>query len=136
MMATQKIKEDVSLQFVLNMTYHEKFVLLAMLNTEKYLKKGKFIVTGDIYRIYADMCRFGEEELLSLAAISQKVSKFKMMGIINANKSSRGRGGLTSEIAFVGDPDQLAKAIYQDGPFVKFLMYKPNLKKIFSVQVW
>ena len=136
MMATQKIKEDVSLQFVLNMTYHEKFVLLAMLNTEKYLKKGKFIVTGDIYRVYADMCRFGEEEPLSLAAISQKVSKFKMMGIINANKSSRGRGGLTSEIVFIGDPDQLAKAIYQDGPFVKFLMYKPNLKKIFSVQVW
>ncbi len=86
-----------------------------MLNTEKYLKKGKFIVTSDIYRIYADMCRFGEEKPLSLAAISQKVSKFKMMSIINANKSSRGRGGLTSEIVFIGDPDQLAKAIYQDG---------------------
>ena len=59
-----------------------------------------------------------------------------MMGIINANKSSPGRGGLTSEIIFIGDPDQLAKAIYQDEPFVKFMMYKPNLKKIFSVQVW
>ena len=82
------------------------------------------------------MCQFGEGETISLVAISQKVSKFKMMGIINAKKSSRGRGGPTNEIVFIGDPDQLAKAIYQDGPFVKFLMYKPNLKKIFSVQVW
>ena len=82
------------------------------------------------------MCQFGEGETISLVAISQKVSKFKMMGIINAKKSSRGRGGLTSEIVFIGDPDQLAKVIYQDGPFVKFLIYKPNIKKIFSVQVW
>ena len=97
MMASQKIKEDISLQFVLNMTFHEKFALLAMVNTEKYLKKGKFIVTGDVYRIYHDMCKFAHEESLSLAAISQKITKFKMMGIINANVSSRGRGGLTSE---------------------------------------
>ncbi len=86
-----------------------------MLNTEKYLKKGKFIVTGDIYRIYIDMCQFGEEKPLSLAHISQKVSKFKLMGIINANKSSRGRGGPKSEIVFIGDPDQLAKLYIKMG---------------------
>jgi len=136
MMAFRKVKEDISLQFVLNMTFHEKFVLLAMLNTEKYLKKGKFIITGDVYRIYHDMCKFAEEEPLSLAAISQKVAKFKMMGIINANVSSRGRGGLTSEIVFIGDPDTLANAIYRDGAFVKFMTYTPNIKKICSVQVW
>lgn len=82
------------------------------------------------------MCKFAEEEPLSLAAISQKVAKFKMMGIINANVSSRGRGGLTSEIVFIGDPDTLANAIYRDGAFVKFMTYTPNIKKICSVQVW
>jgi len=136
MMASQKVKEDISLQFVLNMTFHEKFALLAMTNTEKYLKKGKFIVTGDVYRIYHDMCRFAGEEPLSLAAISQKIAKFKMMGIINANVSSRGRGGLTSEIVFIGDPDILANAIYRDGAFVKFMTYSPDIRKICSVQVW
>ncbi len=136
MMATQKVKEDISLQFVLNMTFHEKFALLAMTNTEKFLKKGKFIVTGDVYRIYCDMCKFAEEEPLSLAAISQKVAKFKMMGIINANVSSRGRGGLTSEIVFIGDLDILANAIYRDGAFVKFMTYSPDIKRICSVHVW
>jgi len=136
MMASQKIKEDISLQFVLNMTFHEKFSLLAMVNTEKYLKKGKFIVTGDVYRIYHDMCKFANEGSLSLAAISQKITKFKMMGIINANVSSRGRGGLTSEIVFIGDPDILANAIYRDGAFVKFMTYTPDIKRICSVQVW
>ena len=136
MMASQKIKEDISLQFVLNMTFHEKFALLAMVNTEKYLKKGKFIVTGDVYRIYHAMCKFANEESLSLAAISQKITKFKMMGIINANVSSRGRGGLTSEIVFIGDPDILANAIYRDGTFVKFMTYTPDIKRICFVQVW
>lgn len=107
-----------------------------MINTEKDLKKGKFIVTGDVYRIYHDMCRFAEEGPLSLAARSQKVAKFRMMGISNANVSSRGRGGLTSEIVFIGDPDILANAIYRDGAFVKFMTYNPDIRKICSVKVW
>ena len=57
------------------------------------------------------------------------------MGIINANVSSRGRGGLTSEIVFIGDPDTSANAIYPDGAFVKFMTYSPDIKKICSVQV-
>lgn len=105
--SSAKIEEDVSLQFVLNMSYHEKFVLLAMLNTDIYLKKGKYFTTGDAYRIYYDMCKFVGEEEFSLAAISQKVSKFKMMGIVNANTASKGRGGLTSQIVFIGDPTTL-----------------------------
>ncbi len=136
MMASIKVKEDINLQFVLNMAFHEKFALLAMIYAEKYLKTGKFIVTGDVYRIYRDMCKFAEEEPLSLAAISQKISKFKMMGIINANVSSRGRGGLTSEIVFIGDPDMLADAIYRDGAFVRFMTYRPDIRRICSVQIW
>jgi archaeal cell division control protein 6 len=136
MMESQKIKEDISLQFVLNMTFHEKFALLSMVNTEKYLKKGRFLVTDEVYRIYHDMCKFAHEESLSLAAISQKITKFKMMGIINANVSSRGHAGLTSEILFIGDPDILANAIYRDGAFVKFMTYTSDIKRICSVQIW
>ena len=135
-LAAQKIEEDVSLQFVLNMTYHEKFVLLAMLNTDIYLKKGKYFTTGDVYRIYYDMCKFVGEEELSLAAISQKVSKFKMMGIVNANIASRGRGGLTSQIVFIGDPTTLKNAIFRDGKFIRFVIYVPDIKRIYSIQIW
>jgi archaeal cell division control protein 6 len=135
-LAAQKIKEDVSLQFVLNMSYHEKFVLLAMLNTDTYLKKGKYFTTGDVYRIYYDMCKFVEEEEFSLAAISQKVSKFKMMGIVNANTASKGRGGLTSQIVFIGDPTTLKNAIFKDGKFIRFVTYVPDIKKICSIQIW
>jgi len=135
-LAAQKIKEDISLQFVLNMSYQEKFVLLAMLNTDIYLKKGKYFTTGDVYRIYYDMCKFVGEEEFSLAAISQKVSKFKMMGIVNANTTSKGRGGLTSQIVFIGDPTTLKNAIFKDGKFIRFVTYVPDVKKICSTQIW
>jgi Cdc6-like AAA superfamily ATPase len=99
------------------------------------LKKGKYFTTGDVYRICYDMCKFVEEEF-SLAAISQKVSKFKMMGIVNANTASKGRGGLTSQIVFIGDPTTLKNAIFKDGKFIRFVTYVPNIKKICSIQIW
>jgi len=50
--------------------------------------------------------------------------------------TSRGRGGLISEIVFIGDPEMLVYAIYRDRVFVKFMTYSPDIRRICSVQVW
>ncbi|MGB9940305.1 Cdc6/Cdc18 family protein [Methanosarcina sp.] len=128
LMAMDKINKDISYQFVSNMSYGEKLVILALIKTEKYLKPGKFVITGNVYRVYVDMCKKANIEPTSLGALSQKITKFNMMGILNATVTSRGRGGQTSEIVFISAPDSLEEAIYQDCKFVKFYNYVPNVK--------
>lgn len=135
-MAMDKINKDISCQFVSNMSYGEKLVILALIKTEKYLKPGKFVVTGNVYKIYVDMCKKANIKPTSLGALSQKITKFNMMGILNAMVTSRGRGGQTSEIVFISDPNSLAEAIYQDCKFVKFYNYVPNVKRLLSTQLW
>lgn len=127
-MAVDKINKDVSYRFVSNMSYGEKLVTLALIKTEKYLKPDKFVITGNVYKVYVDMCKKANTKPTSLGALSQKITKFNMMGILNATVTSRGRGGQTSEIIFINNPDFIEEAIYQDCKFVRFYNYVPNVK--------
>ncbi|HEY3361357.1 MAG TPA: AAA family ATPase, partial [Methanosarcina sp.] len=82
-MAVDKINKDISYHFVSNMSYGEKLAILALIKTEKYLKPGKFVVTGNVYRVYIDMCKKTNIKPTSLGALSQKITKFNKMGILN-----------------------------------------------------
>jgi len=56
------------------------------------------IFTGEVYNLYQDLCRANKFEILTQRRVGDIIQEFDMLGIINVNVISKGRGGRMREI--------------------------------------
>ena len=74
------------------------------------------IFTGEVYNLYQDLCKQNKFEILTQRRVSDIIQEFDMLGIINVNVVSKGRGGRMREIrlAVTESIAEKAKKIIED----------------------
>ena len=103
--AQQKIERDKVLDVIETQPKHQQLVLLSIIQlNEDFSRKRKEplnnvrLFTGDIYNVYKQLCNQSRLDPLTQRRISDILSEFDMLGIINAQVISKGRYGRTREI--------------------------------------
>ncbi len=94
--AEKKLDRDKTLEVVKNQPKQSKCVLLSIIRLSKNGHDG--IQTGDIYDLYAKICRKCNINPLTQRRVSDLISELDMFGIVNAKVISKGRYGRTREI--------------------------------------
>ncbi len=116
--AKEKIERDKMLDIIEGEPRQFQIVLFSiMLLNEK--NKGAEISTGEVYNTYKEICEKTRNEILTQRRVSDILSEFDMLGIINAPVISKGRQGRTREIKLALSPaigekarEILDKALY------------------------
>ncbi|MEE8632296.1 MAG: cell division control protein Ccd6, partial [Candidatus Bathyarchaeia archaeon] len=96
-MAEERIEHDRTLQTLTNLTKHSKFVLYSVYLLGK--AKVHSAITGDIYEVYAELCREIGAPSLTQRRVSGLINELDTMGLLNARLVSRGRYGRTKKIS-------------------------------------
>ncbi|MFA5020257.1 MAG: orc1/cdc6 family replication initiation protein [Candidatus Pacearchaeota archaeon] len=93
-LANEKIEKDKILDIVKTEPKQFQLVLLGIINL---IEKSniKEIFTGDIYNSYQTLCETTKNDILTQRRVSDILSEFDMMGIINSSVISKGRQGRT-----------------------------------------
>lgn len=94
--AERKLDRDKTTEIVRSQPKQSKCVLLSILKLSKNREKG--IQTGDIYDMYAEICKRNNFKPLTQRRVSDLISELDMFGIVNAKVVSKGRYGRTREI--------------------------------------
>ena len=95
--ANEKIEKDKVLDIVRTEPKQFQIVLLSIM---KLVEKHKLeeIFTGDVYNTYQDLCESTKNDVLTQRRVSDVLSEFDMMGLINSSVISKGRQGRTRKI--------------------------------------
>jgi cell division control protein 6 len=95
--ANEKIEKDKVLDIVRTEPKQFQIVLLSIM---KLVEKHKLeeIFTGDVYNAYQDLCESTKNDVLTQRRVSDVLSEFDMMGLINSSVISKGRQGRTRKI--------------------------------------
>lgn len=94
-LANSKIERDKILDFIESEPKQFQLTLLAIMNLAE---KNEKIFTGEVYRLYQELCRKTNTEILTQRRVSSIISEFDMHGLINTKNISRGTYGKTREI--------------------------------------
>jgi cell division control protein 6 len=107
--AKEKIEKDKMLDIIESEPRQFQVVLSSiMILNEK--NKGVEMSTGDVYNTYKEICNKTKNEVLTQRRVSDILSEFDMLGIINAPVISKGRQGRTREIKLALSPTISEKA--------------------------
>tara|TARA_Y100000310_G_C20661016_1_gene804802 strand:+ start:435 stop:1610 length:1176 start_codon:yes stop_codon:yes gene_type:complete len=95
--ANEKIEKDKVLDIVRTEPKQFQIVLLSIM---KLVERHKLeeIFTGDVYNTYQDLCESTKNDVLTQRRVSDVLSEFDMMGLINSSVISKGRQGRTRKI--------------------------------------
>ncbi|MEK6891442.1 MAG: orc1/cdc6 family replication initiation protein [Nanoarchaeota archaeon] len=95
--ANEKIEKDKILDIV---STEPKQFQLTLLSIIKLIEKNehKEIFTGDVFNYYQELCSRTKTEVLTQRRVSDILSEFDMMGLINSIVISKGRQGRTRKI--------------------------------------
>ena len=61
--------------------------------------RNNALFTGEVYEIYKALCKKTNTSILTQRRVSDIISEFDMLGVINAKVISKGRYGGTREIS-------------------------------------
>ncbi len=95
--AEEKIDRDRVIDIVATQPKQYQLVLYSILSLHP--SKTTNIFTGEVYEIYKTLCRKTNTSVLTQRRISDIISEFDMLGIVNAKVISKGRYGRTREIS-------------------------------------
>ena len=104
--AEDKIESDKIVGTVTSQPKQHQMVLYAILLLTP--SKRPFF-TGEIYDVYAKVCKKAHYNVLTQRRISDILAEFDMLGIINAKIISKGRYGRTREVSLSLDDDMKRK---------------------------
>ena len=95
--AEEKIDRDRLIDMVTTQPKQYQLVLYSILT----LRPGKnnSIFTGEVYEIYKSLCKKTNTSILTQRRISDIISEFDMLGLLNAKVISKGRYGRTRDIS-------------------------------------
>jgi len=95
--ANEKIEKDKILDIVRTEPKQFQLVLFTITNLNEK-KKNEDIFTGDVYNGYQDLCNQTKNDVLTQRRVSDILTEFDMMGIINSRVVSKGRQGRMRKI--------------------------------------
>lgn len=112
--AEEKIDRDRIVDIVTTQPKQYQLVLYAILALNPTNNKNMF--TGEVYDVYKTLCSKTNTSILTQRRVSDIISEFDMLGIVNAKVISKGRYGRTRDIAVEIPESTLAKlkSILQD----------------------
>ena len=90
--AQEKIDRDTNYEILKNSTTHTKIVILSLINS------GNDTNTGQIYDMYAHLCKQLEQEPLTQRRITQIISELDQLGLVTTSIVNLGRYGRTQKI--------------------------------------
>lgn len=106
----EKIERDRVLDIINTQPKQFQLVLYSILYiASKDPKKKEPIFTGDIYTLYKDLCNKINLRPLTQRRVSDVISEFDLLGIINAKVISKGRYGRTREINIITSDEMNSK---------------------------
>ncbi|MGV8150487.1 MAG: Cdc6/Cdc18 family protein [Candidatus Woesearchaeota archaeon] len=97
----EKIEKDRVVDIITTQPKQFQLVLYSILAINTQNKNGNPIFTGDIYTLYKDLCNKTNMRPLTQRRVSDVISEFDLLGIINAKVISKGRYGRTREVSVV-----------------------------------
>ena len=95
--AEYKIDKDRVIDIISTQPKQYQIVLYSII----YLHPGRSsgIFTGEVYELYKSICKKSNVSVLTQRRVSDIISEFDMLGIVNAKVISKGRYGRTREIS-------------------------------------
>ena len=95
--AEQKIDRDRIIDIATTQPKQYQLVLYSILSSQA--QNNKNIFTGEVYEIYKSLCSKTSTNVLTQRRVSDIISEFDMLGIVNAKIISKGRYGRTRNIS-------------------------------------
>ena len=95
--ANEKIEKDKILDIVKTEPKQFQLVLISIINLVEKNNLNS-IFTGDVYNYYQSICDRTKTDILTQRRVSDILSEFDMMGLINSRVISKGRQGRTRQI--------------------------------------
>ena len=95
--AEEKIDRDRIIEIVATQPKQYQLVLYSILSIHP--NRNCNIFTGEVYEIYKSLCNKTNTSILTQRRVSDIISEFDMLGIINAKVISKGRYGRTRDIS-------------------------------------
>ena len=95
--AEEKIDRDRIIDIATTQPRQYQLVLYSILSLQPLGKNNLF--TGEVYDVYKKICTKTNTSILTQRRISDIISEFDMLGIVNAKVISKGRYGRTREIS-------------------------------------
>ena len=95
--AEEKIDRDRIIDIVTTQPKQYHLVLYSILSLQPM--RNKNIFTGEVYEIYKSLCNKTNTSILTQRRVSDIISDFDMIGIVNARVISKGRYGRTRDIS-------------------------------------
>ncbi len=95
--AEAKIDRDRIIDMVATQPKQYQLVLYSILFLQSGRKNSLF--TGEVYEVYKSLCNKTNTSILTQRRVSDIISEFDMLGIINAKIISKGRYGRTRDIS-------------------------------------
>ena len=95
--AEEKIDRDRIIDIVATQPKQYQLVLYSILSLHP--GRSNNIFTGEVYEIYKSLCKKTNTSVLTQRRISDIISEFDMLGVVNAKVISKGRYGRTRDIS-------------------------------------
>ncbi len=93
--AKNKVELDCVVEAVKSLPSHSKLILLGILNQGT---RGSPLTSGEVYQAYGLLCRRAGILPLTPRRVTDLVSELDMLGLVEAQVKSYGRGGRTKEV--------------------------------------
>lgn len=95
--AEQKIDRDRIIDVVTTQPKQYQLVLYSIISLQP--QSNNNIFTGEVYEVYKSLCNKTKTAILTQRRVSDIISEFDMLGIVNAKIISKGRYGRTRDIS-------------------------------------
>jgi len=110
--AQEKIETDRVVEVVKTLPTQSKLVLLSAVLLCR--NDDTNITTGEVYKVYRQMCRIIGIEVLTQRRVTDLISELDMLGILNATVVSKGRYGRTNIISLSVPMESTTKVLFED----------------------
>ncbi|MBI2557988.1 orc1/cdc6 family replication initiation protein [Candidatus Woesearchaeota archaeon] len=105
--AEEKIDRDRVIDIITTQPKQYHLVLYSILSLHP--NRGNNLFTGEVYEIYKSLCNKTKTSTLTQRRVSDIISEFDMLGLVNAKVISKGRYGRTRDISLEINGDVLSK---------------------------
>lgn len=95
--AEQKIDRDRIIDITATQPKQYQLVLYSIISSQT--QKNSNIFTGEVYELYKSLCSKTNTNILTQRRVSDIISEFDMLGMVNAKVISKGRYGRTRDIS-------------------------------------
>lgn len=124
------IEKHRVIQIVKSLPIHSKLVLIAILCLNKKENRAIIGTTGEVFRLYEELCFEANYVPLTQRRVSDLISELDKLGLINAVLTHKGRYGTTREIQLDGNRIYITMAFKKDSFCRELLDYSPAQKKL------